>query len=200
MGDNKGVKSIRKHRKSLMEKVRDGETMAREIKKQRSVKKEKKQIMLWLMLFVLISIDMSIIRNRNIIKGGWFKYKNDSSRNFFILSHVLGRILEHAHDIIVSIDPVLLLISQLYPNACVQRQQHSLSRLHLDLSQFAIAQLNAWSRWYHLSVLALRFVLLRDQNAAPGLGQSFRTLDQHSVGERHVSLEIEHHLRYMYGY
>ena len=99
--------------------------------------------------------------------------------------------MECAHEIIITVKVVLLVVTEGHLAATVLGEEHSLTLLHGTWTELAIIQGFAWAN----TEVEVFLLALRDKDATLGLCEGLGLLDKDAVHEGTQLLECDHLLR-----
>ena len=100
--------------------------------------------------------------------------------------------MEGSHDVFVSVNEVLLLVSQHDLATTVLGKQDGVSLFHEAWSHGSIIEVSAGAHCDHFTEIQLLFIVLWQQDASFGLGDGGGFFDDDSVHEGSEFLECEH--------
>ncbi len=103
--------------------------------------------------------------------------------------------MECAHEIIITVKVVLLVVTEGHLAATVLEEEHSLTLLHGTWTELAIIQGFAWANSNNNTEVELFLLGLRQEDATLGLCEGFGPLDKDAVHEGTQLLEYDHLLR-----
>ena len=111
-----------------------------------------------------------------------------------VLGSLTDGLLKYPEDIIITVHPVLLLISHLQLDPGICWEEDCLAGLHRDGSKGTSSVRETGSRGNDLAELCLLLVLLRQEDTSLGLGDGLRTSDEDAICEGDVALEVGQHV------
>ena len=111
-----------------------------------------------------------------------------------VLGSLTDGLLKNTKDIIITVHPVLLLISHLQLDSGICWEEDCLAGLHRDGSKGTSSVRKTGSRGNDLAELCLLLVLLWQEDTSFGLGYGLRTSDEDAICEGHVALEVGQHV------
>lgn len=107
-------------------------------------------------------------------------------------SRSLGGLVESAHEIVIAVKVVLLVVAQGYLAAAVLGEEHCVALLDGDRLELAIVKGAAGPHGDDRAEVELLGLALRQQDTTLGLREGLTLLDKHTVHQRTQLLEGNH--------
>lgn len=104
----------------------------------------------------------------------------------------LGGVVKCAHKVVITVQVVLLVVTESHLAAAVLGEEHSLALLHGAWAELAIVQRFAWADGDDNTEVELFLLALGEEDATLGLGEGLGLLDKDAVHEGTQLLECDH--------